>query len=201
MEDDEISRSNISQYKWGKLLGGGSFGNVYEIEFKGKKYAAKKILKNKLVTEKSNQAFKRELDILYSMNNCDNSVKLFTHKEDENYKILILELCDIQLDDIIRQNKGLDENKIYTILNQLNNAFMLIYKKNIIHRDIKPENIMIKFKNNDHLKLIPKINDYGLSREIEQYAICFYYLRNTNLYGSRNISQKKNMIKKRIYGV
>ena len=29
---------------------------------------------------------------------------------------------------------------------------------------------MIKFKNNDHLKLIPKINDYGLSREIEQYA-------------------------------
>ena len=63
------------------------------------------------------------------MNNCDNSVKLFTHQEDENYKILILELYDCQLDDIIRQNKGLEENKIYTILNQLNNAFMLIYKK------------------------------------------------------------------------
>ena len=170
MEDMDIRLSKISQYKWGKLLGGGSFGKVYEIEYNGEKYAAKKIPKNKLVIEKMKEAFERELHILYSMNVCDNSVKIFANKEDENYEILILELCDCQLEDIIRDNKGLDENKIYAILNQLNNAFMFIYNNHFIHRDIKPENIMIKYKNNNPSQLIPKINDYGLSREIEQYA-------------------------------
>ena len=41
----DIRLSKISQYKWGKLLGGGSFGKVYEIEYNGEKYAAKKFPK------------------------------------------------------------------------------------------------------------------------------------------------------------
>ena len=75
---------------------------------------------------------------------------------------------------------------------------MLLYKKNIIHRDIKPENIMIKFKNNDNSKLIPKINDYGLSREIEEYASTTC---GTPIYMAPEIFLKKNMIKKWVCGV
>ena len=36
----------------------------------------------------------------------------------------------------------------------------------IIHRDIKLENILIKYTDSSHTKFIPKINDYGLSREM-----------------------------------
>ena len=30
------------EYEFGKLLGGGSFGKVYEVEYDGEKYAGKK---------------------------------------------------------------------------------------------------------------------------------------------------------------
>ena len=90
------------------------------------------------------EALKREIDILYSMNNCYNLVKLIENFEDNNYEILILELCNGQLEDLIKQNNGIDEYKIYEILIQLNNAFIMIYKKDIILRDIKPKNIIAK---------------------------------------------------------
>ena len=123
------------------------------------------------------------------MNDCDNSVKLYKNFDDENYEILILELCDCQLEDMIKQNNGLNENQIYTILNQLNNAFMLIYIKGIIHRDIKPENIMIKYKNYDNLQFIAKINDYGFSRQIKEYASTFC---GTPIYMAPEILLKKS---------
>lgn len=38
-------------------------------------------------------------------------------------------------------------------------------EKEIVHRDLKPENILLKFQeNNDNLRLILKISDFGLSR-------------------------------------
>jgi serine/threonine protein kinase len=38
---------------------------------------------------------------------------------------------------------------------------------NIIHRDIKLENIMVKYIDSSHRKFIPKINDYGLSKQVK----------------------------------
>ncbi len=82
----------------------------------------------------------------------------------------MLELCNCQLEDLIKQNNGIDEYKIFEILIQLNNAFIMIYKKDIIHRDIKQENIIVKYINVNHSQFIIKTNDYGLSRQIEENA-------------------------------
>ena len=62
------------EYKWGKLLKEGITGEVYIIEFKGKKFVAKKIPKNKLVNEKIKKAYEKEIDTLYFMNECGNSI-------------------------------------------------------------------------------------------------------------------------------
>ena len=103
------------------------------------------------------------------MKNCDNSVSIIKHYEDENNEILILELCDKELNDIIPQS-GFNDDMIYLIINQLNNALNMMHYYNIVHRDIKPQNIMVKYTNQSHSKFLVKINDYGLSRSLRIYA-------------------------------
>ena len=157
--------NEVDKIHWKKLLGKGGFGEVYEIIFKGYKYAGKKIHKDNLAIEELKQALQREISILTMMNKCNNSVKFYKHLEDEYYHILILELCDTDLKHFIDQSiNGLNENMIYYIMKQLNNTFIFFYKEKIIHRDIKPENILIKYEDNYHKNIIPKMSDYGISR-------------------------------------
>ena len=161
-----------------KSLGKGGFGEVNEIIYKGYKYAGKYIYKEKFKNDYIEKALQNEISILTKMNSCNNSVKYYKHLEDEEKHILILELCDCDLQYYIDQNiNGLDENMIYSIMKQLNNTFMIFYKDNIIHRDIKPKNILIKYVDNYHKNIIPKMSDYGISK------IC---IEASTLIGTRN---------------
>ena len=146
-------------------MGKGGFEEVYEITYNGQKYAGKKIPKCIIDTEKKKMALQREISILAKMNKCENSVKFYKHLQDKEYHILILELCDTDLQHFINtKNGGLDEYTIYSIMSQLNNTFKIFYQEQIIHRDIKPANILIKYKGIYKTDIIPKMNDYGLSR-------------------------------------
>jgi serine/threonine protein kinase len=49
----------------------------------------------------------------------------------------------------------------------LNKVFKYMVNNNIIHRDIKPDNILIKYIDDSKTKFIPKICDFGISRELE----------------------------------
>ena len=165
MLQNEIKKEEC---KWGNFLGGGAFGKVYEVEYRGQKLAGKKIPKSKLKSAKSIESFKRELDILKRMSNCENSVKFFSHYDDNQFEIIILELCDANLTDILEQNEnGFNNDLIYSIMDGLNNAFMCMNQNGIIHRDIKLDNIMVKYTDSNHKNFIPKINDYGLSRILQ----------------------------------
>ena len=157
----------LSKYKIIKLLGKGSYGEVYEVEYEGKKYAAKKIPKMKLITPKAKESFKRELNILKKMSSFENSVKYLDNFEEDNCEIIILELCDCELIEILNKSKGgLNSSKIYSIMSGLNKAFKYMNDNQIIHRDIKLENILVKYTDSSHENFIPKINDYGFSREM-----------------------------------
>ena len=168
-ETNSRNDQNNTNIIWGRFLGKGSFGNVYEVTYKGKKYAGKKISKSLLNSERKKKYLTNEIDILFKMKNCDNSVSIIKHYEDEKNEILILELCDKELEDIIPQN-GFNDDMIYLIMNQLNNALNMMHYYNIEHRDIKPQNIMVKYTNQSHSKFLVKINDYGLSRSLRIYA-------------------------------
>jgi hypothetical protein len=118
--------NEVKKIKWGKVLGKGGFGEVCEIVYNGYKYAGKKILKGKFTNSDVEKALEREITILTEMNCYKNSVKYYKHLEDKFSHILILELCDCDLQHFIdRSINGLDENIIYSIMNQLNNTFML----------------------------------------------------------------------------
>ena len=48
---------------------------------------------------------------------------------------------------------------------ELNNGFKNLYLENVIHRDIKINNILIEYRLGDKTDIIPRLADFGISRE------------------------------------
>ena len=61
--------------------------------------------------------------------------------------------------------------EIFEIYSSLNKAFKIMHEKNISHRDIKLENILLKFTNKEKTKFVPKLCDFGFSKQIEKYGV------------------------------
>jgi serine/threonine protein kinase len=157
-----------------KLLGSGSFGKVYKLEFKGKDFAIKKISKDKLEDNKDPElgeylkiALKREIDILSKMSEFENSIKFYGYFTDDKDYILVLEYCDSDLQKLLKEKQKFNSSEIRTLMEGLNKPFKYMHNNGILHRDIKPENIMIKYVDSSKTKYIPKIADYGISRELD----------------------------------
>ena len=103
---------------------------------------------------------------------CDskNSVKFIENIETEETHNIIMELCDTDLDIILKEKKnGFTEEELKIILLQLNDIFHILHSKQIIHRDIKLKNILVKYDNKIPLiKFIPKLSDFGFSKVMEE---------------------------------
>ena len=144
-----------------KKIGGGNYGDV----FSGTLEIAVKRIPKKLI-EKQNlyQELDREREILKKCSS-NNIVKLYDYIENEKYYDFLLEKCDTDLSQILKEKKKFPISQIKNIMNQLNNAFKIMQKKNIIHRDIKLENILVKYNNKTENDFVVKLCDFGLSRE------------------------------------
>ena len=170
---DEI-KEQVKDEKNLTSLGSGSFGKVYKLEFQGKDYAIKKISKDKLENNKDPElgeylkiALQREIDILTKMSEFDNSVKFYGYFTDDKDYILVLEYCDSDLQNLLKEKQKFSSSEIRTLMEGLNKPFKYMHNNGILHRDIKPENIMIKYVDSSKTKYIPKIADYGISRELD----------------------------------
>ena len=105
------------------------------------------------INEKIKQLYKREINLMLDLVNCENFVRVINYKEDiyeereENYFYIIREYCIGNLEEFVTMNEGKLEPKIIQlIMKQLNNAFKILKNKNIIHRNIKPSNILFCYK-------------------------------------------------------
>lgn len=87
-----------------------------------------------------------------------NIVELYESFETEKYIVLVLELCDFNLQNF---PKKIDIILIQKLFLDLNDALKILYERHIMHRNIKPENIYLKYENNDII--IPKLGDFGAS--------------------------------------
>ena len=172
MDPNEFKKEDLKELK---LLGWGSFGIVYLAEYHGQKYAVKKISKIKIDHNKNEEnniymknALLKEIDILKTMSQFENSVKYYLDFEDEENYILMLEICDKNLGDLLEEKKKFSSSEILYIMEGLNKPFKYMINNNLIHIDIKPENIMIKYIDNSKTKFIPKLTDFGVSRYLEE---------------------------------
>jgi serine/threonine protein kinase len=96
-----------------------------------------------------------------------NSIKLYEYFNMKDEFVIIMELCDCNLADILKEKEKKNEqfnfNEIREILTQLNNTFKILVNKKVIHRDLKLQNILLKKNNGQN---IWKLADYGVSKQL-----------------------------------
>ena len=98
----------------------------------------------------------------------NNSIKYFKYYNTDKNFIIIMELCDTNLQSLLSgRGKGFNAEEIRDILKQLNNTFKIMKDNKIIHRDIKLENILIKNVGN---KKVFKLTDYGIRKQLSSLS-------------------------------
>jgi serine/threonine protein kinase len=158
----------IDLYVWHKrsVLGKGSFGTVYKgwskRTFEG---VAVKFVGHEVFANSPNgmDSLKREISIQRTLKDCVNILCLCHEEAISGGYVLITELCDKDLEEYIRELKGLRETDIKDFLQQMAAGLKVMHEKGFAHRDLKPENILLK-KDPVTNKMIVKLADFGLAR-------------------------------------
>lgn len=140
-----------------KLIGSGSYANVYK--YKDTFYNRPFILKRakKELTDKEVARFKREFDVMNDLSS-PYILEVYCYNPDKNE--YIMEYMDYTLDGYIAaHNFTLTIIQRKGIAQQILRAFDYLHSKGHLHRDISPKNILIKEYDDT---LVVKLSDFGL---------------------------------------
>lgn len=140
-----------------KLIGSGSYANVYK--YKDTFYNRPFILKRakKELTDKEVARFKREFDVMNDLSS-PYILEVYCYNPDKNE--YIMEYMDYTLDGYIAaHNSTLTIVQRKGIAQQILRAFDYLHSKGHLHRDIIPKNILIKEYDDT---LVVKLSDFGL---------------------------------------
>ena len=163
-----------TDYEKIEKVGTGQFSTVYKVRHKktGDIFAMKVIEKRPENQQKEQlKQIKREIENLkrcYHWENNYNTVKLFNFFENNEQYILVFNYCDTTLEKFVDEhypNKIMPLEDIKKLFLELNNGFKNLYIENVIHRDIKINNILIEYRFGDKTDFIPRLADFGISRE------------------------------------
>ncbi|XP_017177432.1 serine/threonine-protein kinase 33 isoform X4 [Mus musculus] len=163
----ESSLKDLEFYTFGRILGQGSFGMVFEAIDKetGAKWAIKKVNKEKAGSS-AMKLLEREVSILKTVNH-QHIIHLEQVFESPQKMYLVMELCeDGELKAVMDQRGHFSENETRLIIQSLASAIAYLHNKDIVHRDLKLENIMVKssfIDDNNEMNLNIKVTDFGLS--------------------------------------
>ena len=150
----------INKYFILNTIGSGMFSTIYLSYNKSNFYALKIIeYKNGL----------KEIDKLKDINkdaNKNNCIYYIEYFKWNDKLIIIYPYLFMSLDQILNKYypKGMPENIVLKIYNDIKKSLLFIHSKNILHADIKPDNICVKLNvlsnnlNDDNLKIINRIN-------------------------------------------
>ena len=140
-----------------KLIGSGSYANVYK--YKDTFYNRPFILKRakKELTDTEVARFKREFDVMNDLSS-PYILEVYCYNPDKNE--YIMEYMDYTLDGYIAaHNSTLTIVQRKGIAQQILRAFDYLHSKGHLHRDISPKNILIKEYDDT---LVVKLSDFGL---------------------------------------
>ncbi|XP_046636657.1 probable serine/threonine-protein kinase fhkE [Daphnia pulicaria] len=148
-----------------KILGEGGFAIVFEGAWDGVKVAVKRIPLEKAVS------IEQEVKALQMLDH-PNVIKLFHMEEDQDFRIIILELCDASLEKLfLKENdpkkyRGPMPPELYVLL-QLAEGLEYIHQMGLVHRDIKPQNVLIRSESTTR-RVVMKWADFGFSKKVNE---------------------------------
>ena len=163
--------SKIKDFTILSTIGEGSFGKVYKVSHNKTKqeYAIKVISKLDKNNQEGKTYFRREIEIMYKVHQC-NIVRLFNHFEDDEFCYFVMEY--IENGHLFKQpfwvkNKCFPSDEVAKIMKDVICAVYYLHNMEppIIHRDIKPENVLID-KNG-----VAKLTDFGWSNYVNSNEV------------------------------
>ncbi|KAF8822777.1 CAM Kinase family, incomplete catalytic triad [Cardiosporidium cionae] len=159
-----------ANYKLGKQIGIGSFGDVRKCKHKktGAVFAVK-IMKRQLSDPKMSNfqtanLIKSEMEILKSLDH-PNIVRLHDFYDGPQFAFLVMEKCDggELFHQIVKRRKFTEEDAS-VVCSKMIAALAYLHSHCIIHRDIKAENFLFKDK---HFRSDVKLIDFGMAIRLE----------------------------------
>ena len=169
------------KYKIEKLLGQGGFGITYlaEQSLLKIKVAIKEFFIRDLcdrdetanvhtiiqadMVDRYRQKFFKEAQILARLNH-PGIVRVTDIFEENGTAYYVMEYVEGEsLDDIIKRNGPLSEEKALRYISKVADALDYIHQQNVNHLDIKPANIMIRQKDDE-----PVLIDFGVSKQYDE---------------------------------
>ncbi|KAM8812681.1 serine/threonine-protein kinase 33 [Rhynchonycteris naso] len=154
-------------YVFGRILGKGSFGMVFEATHKETEtmWAIKKVNKEKAGSS-AVKLLEREVSILKIVKH-EHIIHLEQVFETPTKMYLVMELCkDGELKEILTLKGHFSENETRWIIQSVASAIAYLHDNDIVHRDLKLENIMVKssfIDANNEMNLNIKVTDFGLA--------------------------------------
>ena len=165
--NDNYPNSQVSFYKYGRLIGRGAFGkvNLGLHILTGRIVAIKSFNKNNLKNERAKSKIYHEINLMKNLRH-SSVVKLLDTFETKNYILIIMEnISGGDLLSFVKKRTKLNEKICKFIFKQLLQAIKFIHTKNIIHRDIKLDNVLIDLNNNI------KLCDFGVGKMVHEGEI------------------------------
>ncbi|XP_065162571.1 3-phosphoinositide-dependent protein kinase 1 [Atheta coriaria] len=161
-DEPAAKKRTASDYKFGKVIGEGSFSTVYLAKdiHTNKEFAIKVLQKQHIVKEKKMNYVTREKNALLKLSSCNRLfVRLYATFQDVERLYFVLSYA--KYSDLlahINSSFSLECCKYYAA--ELLLALEILKSKNIIHRDLKPENILL----DDSWHIL--LTDFGSSKII-----------------------------------
>ena len=160
MQGDKEKITTIDDFKLGKALGIGQFGQVWLAQHKKERFVcAIKIINMSNIKENVQvKNIRREIEIHLNIVH-KYIIQMYGYFYDSEKLYLVMEYCGENGDmfKLLRNRNSLEYNLVKKYIRQVAMAVEHLHRMDIIHRDIKPENILID--NDDNIKLC----DFGWS--------------------------------------
>lgn len=173
---DKEELGNRDNYTFGKQIGQGPLGPVYEVTEKSssKQFAIRQLSKAQIMRTKLIEYVKSEKDAL-SLLHHPNIIELNLVFPDPSNIYFVVELAkNGNLQTVLQEYKALDISCVRHIAAQVLNAMIEVHKARIIHQNIRPDNILLDSENRVKLSGFSMSTVFAQDQLIQIDRGCYY---------------------------
>jgi serine/threonine protein kinase len=164
--DDILGQIFFNKYHCIKKLGEGSFGQIYEANYKKEKYALKFEERKKDYNLLQNEA------AIMNYLKGPNIPFVKSYGFNNKYNILVMQLLGKSLEELLMERKNFSLKTVCMLGYQMINTLEFIHERHILHRDVKPDNFVMGLNElSENVYLI----DFGLAKKYRSMTTLIQY--------------------------